>query len=232
MTRFRIATFALAAAANASAANCPASTAPAPFVAHYAVHASRGALALDGEATLAFRRDGNDYAVTLSTNAAGSLSSTQESRGALGDGVLIPAIYSESSNRRAASSTVIDWRERRVAFADGSQAPTREALQDRASLVVQLATAWRARPDAAVLEFPVASVRRISMYRFVRRGTERLELPAGTVDAARFERIDDGGEDHFDVWLAVAYCALPVRMRLRDHRGYEIDQRLRDLRFE
>lgn len=230
---FGIAAVALAAvAAAASAADCPANTAPAPFTAHYAVHASRGMLALDGDTTIAFARNGNEYRLTMSTNASGLLSSRQESRGAIGDGVLIPVHYSESSNRRGASSATIDWRERRVTFADGSEAPTRVALQDRASLIVQLASAWRARPEAAALEFAVVSLRRVSAYKFVRRGTERLDLPAGAVDAERFERVDHSGDDHFDVWLARTHCALPVRMRLRDHRGYEIDQRLRELRFE
>ena len=217
-------------AATANAAECLVQ--PVPFTAHYAVHASRGLLALDGDATVRFARSGNDYTLTSSMNAAGLLSSRQESRGALSDAGLVPVRYSETASRRATMSLSIDWRERRVTFADGTEASAKAALQDRASLMVQLALAARAQPQAQMLEFQVAGLRRISTYKFVRRGSERLELPAGTIDAERFERIDEHEDDHFDVWLAPAHCGFPVRIRLRDHRGHDIDQRLRELRYD
>jgi hypothetical protein len=229
---FAIVLAAMAVAVGARAAECGPTGVPSPFIAHYDVKASRGVFSLEGEATLEFKRSGNDYTVTNSMNAAGLLSSRQESFGALGDGIMIPVRYVESSSRRAAAHTAIDWRERRVTFADGSHAQARATLQDRASVVLQAALALRARPDVTVLEYPVASLRRVSLYRFERRETEKLDTSIGSIEAVHFERIDSDGGDRLDVWLAPTHCGVPLRIRLHDHRGLQVDQRVRDVRFD
>lgn len=203
---------------------------PPPFTATYDVRASRGALALDGAAVIAFKRDGGRYAMSSKMEAIG-LFSEQESRGIVTNGTLRPAHYREARSRRGEASATIDWSAQRVRFSDGTEVPAPASLQDRLSLLVQLASALRARPTLETMVFEVASAKHVKSYRFKRRGVETLELPGGLVEALRFERIDDL-DDRLDVWLAPSRCSLPVRVRLRDHRGTDIDQRLRELRFD
>jgi hypothetical protein len=214
----------------ASARECVGNEPPPAFVALYEAKASRGALAVDGEVALDFKRNGDQYTLTSKMEAVGYFSE-QESRGRVAGATLLPSRYREMRSRRAEASATIDWPAHRVSFSDGSEAPTRPALQDRLSLLVQLSAALRAKPDADTLVFEVASVKHIGAYRFERRGPETLRLPAGTIETIRFERVDDQN-DRLEVWLAPARCALPVRLRLRDHRGTEVDQRLRELRFD
>jgi hypothetical protein len=100
-------------------------------------------------------------------------------------------------------------------------------MQDRLSLLVQLAWRSRSDPGASTLEIPVAGQRSSSTYVFVAREAEAVASLAGRFDAVKFERLQQGGNDLLEVWLAPGLCSLPVRLRFSDDRGTVIEQTLR-----
>ena len=223
--------------ANAASMNtasiCPVQGVPTKVLIEYEASATRSGLSLQGEATLEFARTGSDYTLTTTLTAAGVQWAKQTSQGTVKAGALRPTRYSESRVRRAESSALFDWSAQKVMFPEGAEAALREGVQDRLSALLTLSQQQRKQPNVDAFDIAVASLRRISIYHFVRRETATLELPTplGTVQAVRYEHADEDG-DQLEVWLAPQRCALPVRVRSRDHRGQDIDQRARALVVE
>jgi hypothetical protein len=225
---------ALADAAGAQPPACPPGDAwPARMRLEYDVTASRGVLAVDGESVLVFERDGGGYRLSVDTKSPGLYSAQQTSRGTIETRTLRPVQYVERRGRRDPVTTSMDWDAQRVTFSAAPDAlvTTRPGLQDRATLLLQLAWLQRAAPQAASLEVAVAGSRRTSVYRFVRKGRENLDLPAGAIEAARLDRADDE-RDRIEAWFGTGWCGLPVRVRYIDHKGGVIEHRLRAARLD
>lgn len=211
------------------AEECARGALPGHFSIQYEANARRGALSLDGEATLEFKREGPQYTLNTTLTATRLLWLKQVSEGTVLSGALRPQHYRETRTRRDPAEVKLDWPSRKVTFVDGTHVPTRTGLQDRASAFLQLSLLHRAQPKSTSIEFAVASLRHINVYRFARKETVQLDLPMGTLEAVRYERQAEEGEDRLELWLAPAHCALPVRIRLRDARGQDIDQRARSV---
>ncbi len=206
---------------------CPARGLPQRINIEYEAIATRSGLMLEGEATLELNHAAGLYTLTTVLTTAGVQWARQVSEGAIHADQLQPRRYSESRLRRADTSTVLDWQAKAVLFADGTRAPTRPGLQDRASALLHLSALQRAQPNAPALEFSVANLRRITTYRFIRHETSTLDLPLGPTEAVRYEYVDTDDGDQLEIWLAPQHCAVPVRIRSRDHRGQNIDQKAR-----
>jgi hypothetical protein len=229
--------FALLACAGQFAAAqpaCPPGEWPARLQLDYDVTASRGPLSIDGTGALRFERRGATYRLSSEVEAVGLYRARQSSRGTIDAGGLKPEEYVEARGSRPPRTVRFDWAANRVEFSAAPDAPavTRAGMQDRASLVLQLAWRRRAKPDAAAYEIVVAGVRRAATFRFERGGTATLRLPAGTIDAVLLQRPGDEDNDRIEVWYAPAWCGLPVRIRYTDRRGGTIDYRLRAARIE
>jgi len=219
--------------AAAAGFDCGAGAAvEASVQADYAVEASRGPLALVGEGTVSYQRQGDRYRMSSTLRALGLIDVQQHSDGQVGRYGLAPRSFVHRAGQRPPLSVDFDWTAGRVTFhPDGSAEPIRLRTQDRLSLLLQLAWQLRDSPNAAEFELPVAGSRRIATYRFVSRGAETLDLPAGRHETIRFERRPDSRDDLLEVWLAPGLCSLPVRVRFRDERGLIVDQRLRAIRL-
>lgn len=193
--------------------------------------ASRGLLSLAGEGAVTYRRAGDAYAMSSTLRAAGIFDADQSSEGSVGDEGLRPARFSQRAGRRPPVTVDFDWKDGQVAFSQtGAQAPIQSQMQDRLSLLFQLAWRQRTAPDAATIEIPVASQRSTATYVFTDREDVTLELPAGRFETVRFARHRKGAGDVLEVWLAPALCGLPVRLRFTDERGTVIEQVLRAVR--
>lgn len=223
--------------ASAASAECGDTGAwPPPFRLVFEATATRSVLSITGESDLVLTRDGDGYLLVSETNAAGLYHARQSSRGLIAAGGLVPIEYTEQRGRRPQETAKFDWREQRVRFsAAADPVETLPRMQDRLTLLLELGRSLKLRPAASFVEVPVAGVRHASVYRFERRGTESLELPAGRYDAVKLERPADapGNERHdrLEVWLAPALCWLPVRVRYADDRGMTIDQQLKAARI-
>jgi hypothetical protein len=219
-------------AAGGAALDCgPGAPLAAPVRLEYAVTATRGVLSLAGDGVFVYRRSGEAYTVELSLNAVGVFEMLQRSAGTVRPEGLAPATFMQQSSRRPPRSIGFDWTARRVTFSQtGQSEPTRPQLQDRLSLVMQLAWRHQGEPRAAGFELPVAGLRHVTSYVFEGRGAEAVNVPAGRFETVKFERQKQAGDDDLEVWLAPALCSLPVRLRFTDDKGLLIEQRLRAVR--
>lgn len=194
----------------------------------YAVVASRGVLSLSGDGTIDFRRSGANYALQARLQAFGIFEAQQRSTGSVGAHGLLPQSYQQRTNRRAPRQATFDWSAGQVSFsANGARAPTEPQMQDRLSLLLQLAWRVRGEPKLREVRLPVAGHTRTSTYVFRALGGETLTVPAGRFETLKFERHKDDHDDSLEVWLAPALCSLPVRVRFADDNGLVIDQQLR-----
>jgi hypothetical protein len=199
--------------------------------ADYAVTASKPPLALAGDGAVVFQRHGGRYTMTSSLQALGLFEAKQHSEGTIGHDGLVPQRFTHRAGNRPPLAVDIDWSARRVTFSpDGGAEPAQPRMQDRLSLLAQLAWLMRASPQAREFDVPVAGNRRVLTYSFVSQGAETIDLPAGRFEAVKFERRASSRDDLLEVWLAPRLCSLPVRVRYRDDRGLVVDQRLRAVR--
>ena len=225
----------VAALAHAQAPTCPAVHEwPAKMRIEYDVTASRGPFSINGESVLLFERTGTAYAISIQTDSAAIYHARQSSRGSIEQDGLRPAEYVETRGKKTPQTTTFDWNANNVSFSGHPDwsVPTQPGLQDRVSLVLQLAWRQRAETGTAAYEFPVVGARRIGPYRFARQGVETVRVPIGAVEAVRVERAADEEQDRIEAWLGTAWCGLPVRIRYTDRNGGVIDHRMRAARID
>jgi hypothetical protein len=213
---------------------CPAGKEwPLKMRLEYDVTASRGPLSINGESVLTFERNGSAYSITVNTDSAVIYHARQTSRGTIDGSGLKPAEFVEVRGSRTPQTTSFDWDAKSVLFSANPDTPgsTSPGLQDRASLLLQLA--WRHRTVGAesTFEVPVAGARRVGPYRFVSQGVETVKVPIGAVEALHIERANDE-PDRLAAWFSTGWCGLPVRIRFTDRNGGVIDHRLRAARID
>jgi hypothetical protein len=197
----------------------------------YAVTASRSVLSLKGDGSVVFRRSDDAYTMESTVQAFGIFEAHQSSVGAVAAGGLVPRTFTQRTSRRPPLSVTFDWSAKRVSFSDnGNSAPTRPQMQDRLSMIMQLAWRHRKDPGAGEIKLPIAGLRGDSDYVFTGGERQTVTVPAGRFDAIRFERSRSDGDNTLEVWLAPALCALPVRLRFSNDNGVVIDQQLRALK--
>jgi hypothetical protein len=198
----------------------------------YQVTASRGPLSLAGDGVVTYQRRGNAYEMASTLKAAGIFEAEQSSDGTVGNDGLVPRQFTQRTSRRPLLSVDFDWPGRRVAFSQtDAYATTQPQMQDRLSLLFQLAWRQRAEPRAESLEMPVAGQRSTATYVFLAKEREALALPGGRFDTVKFELHTQRRGDLLEVWLAPELCSLPVRLRFADERGTVIEQQLRAVRL-
>ena len=205
---------------------------PAKLKMEYVATAKLGPLSLDGENEVGFTVEQGRYRMHSATRSS-LYRAQQESRGAVEGRALRPQEYTEQRQRRAASTTTIDWAARTVSFSANAEQPgsTSPALQDRLTVLLQLGERLRAGGTGAI-ELPVAGARHVSAYRFERRGAESLTLPAGQFETYKLERQNEERDEAIELWLAPSLCWLPVKLRFTDERGLVVENALRRAVFD
>lgn len=194
----------------------------------YAVSASRSFLSLKGDGEVVFQRNGDAYTMESTLQAFGIYEAHQRSVGVIRAAGIVPASFVQRTSRRPPRRVTFDWSAQRVSFSDnGESSPTRPQMQDRLSLMLQLAWRHRHEPRAREIKMPVAGLRHESDYLFAKKGLETVTVPGGRYETVKFERRKDDGDDTLEVWLAERLCWLPVRLRFTDDKGTVVDQQLR-----
>jgi len=197
----------------------------------YGVTASRKLISLSGDGVVTYERKGDDYTMESSLQALGIFEIKQRSSGTAGTEGLSPRKFTQQTTGRPTFSVDFDWPAQRVAFSrTGKSAPTKPQMQDRLSLLMQLAWRYHADPRARKIELPVAGHRGASIYVFDVHGSETISVPAGRFEAVRFERHKEDGDETLEVWLATEICSLPARVRFTDDKGLLVEQQRRAVR--
>ncbi|PIY29464.1 MAG: hypothetical protein CO105_12560 [Comamonadaceae bacterium CG_4_9_14_3_um_filter_60_33] len=102
--------------------------------------------------------------------------------------------------------------------------------QDRLSVTLQLAALVASAPQrfapGTVLNVQTVSHRDADAWRFKFGGMETLQLPGGTLQALKLERMPRKAQDQqLELWLAPELAYLPVRIRLTETNGDYADQK-------
>jgi len=224
-----------------AAANAPPADAPIAFperielefdVAKSADHAAMGRV------VHRFERDGARYVIRTVAAATGIavLFATgryvQESRGTLTPQGLRPEYFVVRRGRaERTEAAVFDWASARATVSAGGT--TKEwtlqpGAQDQLSYIHQLSFLI-ASPSLPVVM--VTNGRRFYSASLEIVGRETVATGLGPVSALQVRsRLE--GESRMDVWLAPDYGNLPVKVRIRDHRGEGFEQVLVEMRVQ
>lgn len=142
------------------------------------------------------------------------------SNGADSDSGIQPQRFAEQHGQ-SRQDVVFDPEHQRIVFGDGSEAPAPPGMQDRASLLMQLAGIGLARPGQLqnVIEIAVADAGSARIERFQVMGEEQVETGAGPARALHLAQLAAAGEPRLDVWLAPDQGWLPIQLRLTGSDG-------------
>ncbi|WP_296952642.1 DUF3108 domain-containing protein [uncultured Massilia sp.] len=192
-----------------------------------------GAAPVDaGAAHLDWQTDGQHY-LLRTDGVLGRLAS----EGARGDTGLLPERATEGGAESGAEGdakggadggaagalrTTFGHDAGRVRFdAGGADAQAMPGIQDRASLLVQLAGMGLASADQlqGTIVLPVADARTATLVVFQVVGVETLDTGLGPLPAWRLAQVAPPGQPRLDVWLAPDQDWLPVRLRLTREDG-------------
>lgn len=182
-----------------------------------------------------FERDGTRYLIQSETKATGIAvlfvtgRYVQESRGTLSATGLQPEHFTVRRGRaERTESADFDWPSARATIvADGSSRgwTLRAGAQDQLSMLHQMSLLLGA-PPASIL---VTNGRRFFDMSVEILGNDPVETGMGMVRAVRV-RGQREGEFSMDVWFAPDYGNLPVKVRMRDRRGEEMEQVLAEMK--
>lgn len=229
------ATAASAPARDAANASEPGTAPPAAFAVlaptrlRYEVVLQARGLTLGGQAELHWRHDGHEYEARLELSAPLLPSRVQRSQGRITAQGLAPTYFAERV--RGEQATHFDQERGRVVFSNNRpEAALAAGMQDRLSVVLQLAAMVAARPErypaGARIDIPTASTREAETWTFTVEGEEDLLLPGGAVTALKLQRLPRREFDvKVELWLAPRMDYAPVRLRLTNPNGDAADQR-------
>ncbi|MDE2605002.1 MAG: DUF3108 domain-containing protein [Burkholderiales bacterium] len=198
-------------------------------VLHYEVTARSRGFTLQGTASIRWQQDGQRYAARMELTAFGLRPRAQESTGEITPAGLLPERYSDHA--RSEQAAHFDRAGGRVSFSNNQpDAPLEAGMQDRLSLVFQLSMLAAAQPQRFTvgtdIVVPTATARDAQDWVFAVRGEEDLDLPGGPVRALKLERLPQREFDQkLELWLAPAQAYAPVRLRLTNPDGSQVDQR-------
>ncbi len=104
--------------------------------------------------------------------------------------------------------------------------------QDRLSVFIQISGLLGAEPlrwgPGAVMSFNTTGARDTEVWSFQLSGIEQLKLPFGTLDAVRLVRQEQKQYDQrVELWMAPSLEHLPVRIRITQTSGDQVDLLLR-----
>lgn len=136
---------------------------------------------------------------------------------------------------RKTQTAHFDVAQGKASFSDGTpEAAIADGVQDRLSVFLQLSALLAAAPgrypQGTVIELTTSSARAAARWRFAVGPSETLDLPAGSVEALRLDKLPDtqgNSEQQGALWLAPSMQYLPVRIRLNQGQNDYVDLRLK-----
>jgi len=158
---------------------------------------------------------------------------TQTSTGRVGVQALEPQRFDDSRKRR---SVQLDFAQALARFSTATPpVPIAPGTQDRLSVFLQLAALLRAAPHhyplGTHIHLAVVGTQRAERWTFVVADSQRLDLPAGSMQALRLDRVRHDNPQQASLWLAPALQYLPVRIRLVQGNGDSADMQLKASSF-
>ena len=211
----------------AAAPDAPAPTLPRRGELIYTLHLGSDNFNV-GRAVFSWEADQGTYRLVSTSKTTGivdlfrSQRLTYVSEGRLTEDGLRPENFAMSRMRRGrtdAAEAHLDWAARRLTY--GRQAHKRTvdlppASQDIASFAFQLALH---PPAPGRVRLPITNGTHFEIYELEVMAEERIETPLGMLDALPLRQLRKEGAEGIEVWLAVHYRYLPVKVRFFDRDG-------------
>jgi hypothetical protein len=218
--------------AACSAAQAAAPSPPPNSHLYYQTKVSAKGMSLNIDSEIEWTRQGDTYQLVNHAQHMLLGNLRFESKGQVTPAGLAPVTYLETRRKRE-KLVAIDRAGKQVKFSGGQMAAAPDGLQDRTSVLLQLASL--ARGDAAAFTagktftVPVAGSSQVQEWTFEVAGEESLTTPMGKLRTVHVKRQPRPGRDapdeqRVDVWLAPERNWLPVRVRLHEANGDEFDQ--------
>lgn len=206
---------------------------PAPAVLKFTVQGKVKSIPFKTTAQLDWRAQGKRYEAAQEVQIPIVGSRRQSSIGTINANGLEPEIFLDRSRKEY--STTFDTQARDIRFSRNNEtAPLVPGTQDRLSAFFQvagmIAAAPKLYPAGTQITVMAASSRRVSPWIFTVRGTENLQLPAGSMAAIKLEHNSENNDAEglqSALWLAPSLQYLPVRIRMLEDGGRdELDLKL------
>lgn len=191
-----------------------------------------------GRASHHWRAEGNLYQLSTEAEATGMLALlnlgvfSQQSRGKLTTQGLMPEHYREirGENRRHHYIAEFDYANNTLQQGQ-ADAPNKIELipgtHDQLSFIYQLAMQ---APLPASVTLPITTGRRFAPYTIVVLGEKQLRTPLGELNTLHLSRQKRQAKDEaIDIWLAVDYHYLPVKIVMTDRKGDTYSQLIRNI---
>jgi hypothetical protein len=187
---------------------------------------------LHGTGDLAWRPQGEHYALALEFKVGGLTILSQVSSGGFDAAGIAPLRFTDQRLRRAATAANFQRAAGKISYSGSSKEfPLRPGAQDRLSWMVQLAAIVAAEPrlatpDAKVVMAVTGSHADLGVWVFRCVGPDTVAARGGSVDAIKFVREPREAYDTtVQVWLDPRHHDLPVRATQKsgpDDEGYEL----------
>ena len=206
----------------------PPARAPASAHLNYDVSGTIRGIGYNAQATLDWTQADGRYDARMTVRLPLVGSRTQTSTGWINASGLLPERFSDKTRSERAAH--FDHEQHRIRFS--ANTPDAELLagaQDRLSVFVQLAARFQAAPGGwqvgQIIELQVAGTSTAEPWRFRVGEEETLNLPGGPVRARMLVREPRLPRDSLvELWLAPSLEHLPVRIRIAQDNGDQIDQ--------
>jgi hypothetical protein len=188
-----------------------------------------------GRAVFTWEADHGSYRLVSASETTGIVDLfrpqrlTYVSEGRLTEDGLRPENFAMSRMRRGqtdAAGAHLDWAARRLTYGRPAHQRTVDlpsASQDIVSFVFQFAL----RPPApGRVRLPITNGTRFETYELEVLAEERIETPMGLLDALPLRQLRKEGAEGIEVWLAVDYRYLPVKVRFLDRDGIAVGEQI------
>ncbi len=230
--------FAQGAAATESRDTAVAIKPPPSALLQYKARGDVRGLPVDGESKIDWTWSDKQYRLSLETRTllTGVLLS-DSSEGRFDSHGFAPDNYSARRLMKARSVARFDRVKGDIDFAGSSPSrPLQGGEQDRVSVLWQLLSMMRARPDEFVpgsrWPFFVAGHRGGDPWTFEVKAPERLRSAFGEIDTLHLAYVpeDTSSKTRVDIWFAPSQEWFPVRIRFSEPNGDYVDQTLESVK--
>nr|WP_312370868.1 DUF3108 domain-containing protein [Delftia acidovorans] len=204
---------------------------PDPARLSFAVTGQAKRFNYSASAELVWRHANGQYQASQEVSLFLLGSRSQTSEGRITDRGLEPSRFNDKARKEQSAQLAFD--QNLAHFSTGApDAPIAPGAQDRLSVFLQLSALLAAAPQrypaGTQISFITVSARRADRWTFRVGETETLDLPSGSTQALRLDKIAAAGDDQqASLWLAPSLQYLPVRIRLAQDNGDFADLQLK-----
>lgn len=181
-----------------------------------------------GRSTFSWTVEGDTYKLVSDAETTGIVDMfrpqrlTYVSQGRLAAGGLRPERFAMTRTRRGETDEAtahLDWDAGQLTYGRPAQPRTvalPAASQDIVSFILQLALN---PPAQGRIHLPITNGTRFETYELEVLAEEAIDTPLGPLTTLPLKQIRRAGAESIEVWLAVEYRYLPVKVRFRDREG-------------